>query len=221
MCSILCLIQKSIITTILIFYSLLSYSQTKTELWSSENRVNVYYSSGDGKTIGSPFLSDSWMLGYIYAENDTIRAFIRYNILAKRMSFIHKDDTLDITKPFMINRIIFSNLHFIYSIAVQKMGKRQFVNSDYFQVLTGNSDQLQLLSKMSKNLEENSYVGNYMGGGGDGRTKIVLRTGYYLKKADGCANPVKRTRKSLLSVMSDKKEELISFIYNEKLLLKK
>jgi len=72
---------------------------------------------------------------------------------------------------------------------------------------------MQLLAKMSKSLEENTYVNYYMGGGGDGRIKIVNRREYYLKKRNEGAIPIKKNRRRLIGTMSDKKEELISFIY--------
>ncbi|MFC2111494.1 hypothetical protein ACFLQ5_03485, partial [Bacteroidota bacterium] len=187
----------------------LIYGQPNREIRVAGVGTSQFFQPHEANIIGSPYLSDNFMMGNLISGTDTLSALFRYNIFNKVMEMIYKDDTLNLTSPFSVKEITFSNRKFIYCIAIDMKSGKQLLNSNYYEVLA--DGYCQLLLKRTKKLDENAYVRNYMGGGGDGRAMYSTIDSYYIRINEGAAVRVSKNKKSILRVLNDKESEIKSY----------
>jgi len=117
--------------------------------------------------LGNQYLSDDWMYGAITLNDSTaLTGKLRYNIYLQQIELLTKDkDTLYLSKVSKVNGIDIGNKKFVYQLYVGKEGGKTYLKKGYFQQLarTGKG---QLMIQHFKSVELDSYVSNYMGGGG-------------------------------------------------------
>ncbi|MCF8298417.1 MAG: hypothetical protein K9J13_12795 [Saprospiraceae bacterium] len=208
--------KRLLLFLFLIFFVIAeNYCQPNREIRISGIGTSQFFQPEETNVIGSPYLSNNFMLGNLIAENDTVKALFRYNVFNQLMEIIYKDDTLNITSPFKLKEINFSNRKFIYCCAIETKSNNQLLNSNYYEVIT--DGYCQLLLKRVKKLDENAYVRNYMGGGGDGRAMYSTIESHYIRINRGEAVKLNKNKKGVLSVLSDKELEIESFIEKEKI----
>lgn len=130
--------------------------------------------------VGSVYLNKDWMSGTLTLNtNDSLSGLFRLNVLSQQMEIIYGEDTLLITNPSPVRNIRIADKSFSYLPVIEKINGKEFLRFAYCeQILPG---QLQLFRSFEVNIRNNSYVSNYMGGGGDGQdyyyheTKLLFR----------------------------------------------
>ena len=197
--------------------SLAIFCQPNRQVRVSGIGTTQFFQTKETNIIGTPYLSNNFMFGNLVSNNDTIKAAFRYNIYNKVMEMIFEGDTLSISSPFKINEITFSNRKFIYCLAIETKSGKQLLNSNYYEVVS--DGYCQLLLKRVKKMDDNAYVRNYMGGGGDGRARYSTIKSYYIKFGNKEAVKVSKNKRSVLSFFKDKEKKIISFIEKEELQL--
>jgi hypothetical protein len=167
--------------------------------------------------LGTPYMNDSWMYGYFHAY-DTIKieGLFRYNVFNQEIAFIYGEDTLSIAAPLNVDTIAFSGKYFTYSLYIEEKKGPDVLASAYFEIL--NDGDFKLLRKNYVEIKENSYAKNYMGGGGDGREYFIHQSSLYYKPEPGSAAfKLQKNKREILHLFKDKKEEISSYIKQNKL----
>lgn len=132
---------------------------------------------------------------------------------------IINQDTLGFVKPLNLKHFMLNNRKFIYSYKIGNEYDREYLTADYFEVLT--DGKIQLLMNHYIDIELNSYVTNYMGGGGDGREYFVHKNKmYYKNENNGAAREIIRKKKYILGLFTDKRDEIENYIKREHINLK-
>jgi hypothetical protein len=135
----------------------------------------------------------------------------RYNIYNQEIEFITGTDTLSIAAPMNVDSIMFSGKSFTYALYIEEKRGVDAIASAYFEIL--NRGKCSLLKKNYVDIEENSYASNYMGGGGDGRDYFIHKSSLYYRSDPGSAAiKFQKSKRQILKIFSDKKDEISSYI---------
>ena len=191
---------------------------------------------------GNPYLSPHFIQGEIRLKDGTLidRLALRYNILMDQVEFFPTEgqetdgkkvpydkegkpyhekaeyiagDTFTISQPFEIERIRMGNRTFVYLLAIKRKSGREYLTSGYFEVIS--DGKLQLLVKREINIEVNSFIPYYGGGGGDGSSYFANYDKLFVRSGHGAARPFKAGRKNVIAIMGDRKEKVIQYLSDE------
>lgn len=165
---------------------------------------------------GSPYLNKEWLMGDMVIDQDTIAPVLfRYNLFHQKMEFIYQQDTLSIAQPLQVKKLSFSGMEFSYGLVLDGTGADALLSGAWFQLLEGSD--LQLLMKRKIGTHENSYMKNYMGGGGDGRMVLKVQEYLYLRTAGGAARKVHGSTVKMLRLLGIVNDDLVQHIRKNKL----
>lgn len=158
----------------------------------------------DKMVIGNQYLSDDWMYGAISLKNSTaLMGKLRYNIYLQQIELLtDNNDTLYLSDISKVDNIDIGNHSFIYRLYVGKEADKSYLKGGYFQKLA-QTNTGQLLIQHSKSMELDSYVSNYMGGGGTNNY-------YYRHQYDLYFLPDKNTQLEKISKLDEVGEMLFS-----------
>lgn len=213
----------SITSIMLLAYCLNSFAQQGIHIQGATFMGDFTISSSEREAKadfkGSPYYNQDFMFGEMeLKDGNKIKGIFRYNIYAQELEFVVKKDTLIITDPTRIKNLAFSGKAFIYSLILKEKRKTDFISGAYFEVL--NEGSCKVLIKREINLRENRYTAHYGGGGGDGSQRYIPELSYYIRLSDDKpALKLKKTKKSIIKLFDDHKNEIEKYISENKLKL--
>ena len=170
---------------------------------------NVYVGSGSsslylsstpdphGAGFNDRYLNSDWKTGSVITKKNTLlnNVGLRFNITKGQFEVV---STLN---PTVVKRINLNGLVFVYT---RYAGKNGTIKDSYFQLLTeGNTHMLMRRSMLRKSGKKGLY--------GYDPYETVQET-YYIQKGNEPAVQVKRNKKSILAVLSDKEQQLNSWL---------
>lgn len=180
-----------ILSTILLTFILLpAYSQVKTLYVSGQSMSDHFrmYDSGneneETKIYGSPYADEHWTVGTIAFKdaNSVVSDHLRLNAYSNELEIFNKGKRMAIIQPFKLKEAMVGHRKYIYSFYLYDYGKNEYLSSSYFEVLC--EGKIELLRRYYVTIMNNSYVSNYMGGGGDGRNHYTLKNEIYYRSGD-------------------------------------
>lgn len=213
--------------TILLFLSIIGYNligqsfpvpniDRKKSATKMNGVTTIHYGGESSKhVLGSAYLSEAWLHGYIKLKTgETVEDIkLRYNIWQDMMELVvNGKDTLNIDSPVKVAEVGFGGKVFQYNI-IKEPGN--IIKGGYFELLT--NGHVKLLVRREMKISSDSYVSNYMGGGGSGASYYVTIDNLYIKRGQGGAVRLKKTKKALIEALSDREDEVEKFISEKKL----
>jgi hypothetical protein len=155
---------------------------------------------------GSPFLTDSFVLGSIYTNrNEQFQNIpVRYNIYTDNMEYIMGvSRVLELKNPETVEKIEFGNYKLIY---LSQSNKNKSGNGFFVVLAEGKAT---LLSKPAVTLHNPSQPGGYI----DAQPPRFSRNPdtYYIKVGENKANII-RNKRHLITSFPDSREELSNYI---------
>lgn len=182
--------------------------------------ATVYYSSKRIKEIkGSPFWHEDFLPSelHLYTGDVITNIPMRYNIYSNQMTFIHKEDTMQIADPTKVEKIIINGEMFVYSLAFTE---KMYEGHSYLKVLADGD--MKLLLRKVKDIKEDKYVSNYMGGGGSGDKMFSTTSAYYYKYRDHNAIRLGYSRWGVINAFpKENRDEIKEFIKKNDLKVRK
>ncbi len=178
--------------------------------------TNYYYKKPEVPVQGSPYLEEAFLKGTINLYKDTLMNIpIRYNIYREQMEFIFNRDTMIMGNVMGINYVTIGDRTFQTSISLEGLN---YVENHFFEVIY--DGEYKLLLRRITDIHEDTYVSNYMGGGGSGARKYRTDEYYYVKKGNGTATRLPRYKSALYQKFPSYRKELKSYIKENDLKLR-
>jgi hypothetical protein len=178
-----------------------------------EGRDNITYSD----IQGDPYIFKDFKRGILHIEPDIkYNVDIRYDIYADQIHLKENNQVYAIIHPEKVNLIEAGSYKFIYSYYAKSTKDNEAAKSAYFILLV--DGKCRLLKKMNIRVQDAEPAKLYQ----DAKPAKFIPTSdtYFLKPGD--KNAVKiRSKADLLTVLSDKTDELDSYISSNKLDVKK
>ena len=180
--------------------------------------ATMSYSNSAATINGSPYLSEEFIVGTMTALNGTVIPGLkyRYDIYGDEMQFILNMDTATINKPLALRSLEIGDQKFQYEVFMLDANR---VATGYFEIIE-EGGYLSILFRREINLEQDSYVTNYGGGGGTKEFNMKRVNSYYVKLGSSTAQKVKN-KKALLQTLPDHQEEVKRYIKDLHLSIKK
>lgn len=175
-------------------------------------RLNKNFNSMEKVTYetidGDPFLYKSFSPGkIILATGEIFQRAMRFDIYSGQVQFKDKNEIFELKNPEKVSAIIIDTLLFQYASYLKSPGDESSAEGSYFVVKA--EGKCQLLIRKNIRLQAAETPKAYQ----EARPAKFIRTGdtYYLKLEDKPAVRID-SRKDLLNVLADKKDELEKFI---------
>jgi hypothetical protein len=178
----------------------------------------TYYSSNNNMMVikGSPYFHDKFEKGKLITYKDTVRDIpIRYNIYNKNMEFLYNNDTMTITDIHKIKEVDLGDARFL--ALPFKRGNNQ---QGYGYLLELASGKYTLYVFLSKEIKQDAYVSNYMGGGGSGDTYFVDKPEYLIRIGDNEATSFAATKSGLKGIFPQYSSQITAYVKSHNLKLK-
>lgn len=218
--------KKIILGVFIVVFSISTYSQTTT---SQQGRyIPVYINNSYTTNLpmqktppkGSVYLADDWKTATIVLRDSSYITGVKanYNFYSKQVEIL-QNDTVKLLNFSKVDWLIFNNL---VSTDFYENGSNFMLNypelgqCDFVQVLERGST-ASLIIKLGLDLVEANY--NTAIDAGSTSDTYVLKQVYYVIKNDKLIK-IRKTKGSILSALSDKKDELKLYIKNNKLKMK-
>lgn len=149
------------------------------------------------------YLEPGWVNGKVYLTDDKElnNIILRYDIYNQQIQFIDNDDTLAFANPEEVDYFLLGDRKLIYS----DYDKNGIVKNGIFEVLS--EGPCKLLVRHAVKYHINGEVAE-----GCNENQYIRDCEFYLLKDNSPAMPIKATRKSILSALNDKEDEVRSFI---------
>lgn len=151
-------------------------------------------------------------------ENKRINGLFRYNLYAQEFEMIYDKDTLAIRAPFYVQSITFSNKKFIYGFYVDRNFGHDYLGSSYFEVL--NEGSCKLLIRHYVKIKSNNGPVTYAWAGDESDSFVKYKQLYYQETDDTEVKLLKKSKKNLRKIFTDKYDEIEMYIRNEKINVK-
>ncbi len=179
--------------------------------------IRLNPSASELKVGGSPYADEHWTEGVVLSRDslELIRDHLRLNAYTGQMEIFNKGDKLSIVKPFEIDHVLVGKKDYIYSFIISGTEGSFFISSAYFELLS--ADSIELLRRYQGKIVNNSYVSNYMGGGGDGNNYYSVKSSLYTRNGNGTAAvKLPSSRRQLSMVFGDANEKAMAYIKENK-----
>ena len=187
---------------------------------------------------GSPYLSETWMFGSLEMKGDIveqarsdqkkkaqlqedqinefskINGLFRYNLYAQEFEMVYDRDTFAIVAPFHIKSISISNMKFLPGLYVKRGGSRPYLGSAYFQVLS--EGRCKLLLRHDVKIKGGSGPVTYSWAGG-ADAFVQYQQIYYQESEGSEVVLLKKRKKSIRKLFTDRSDEVEEFIRREKI----
>ena len=132
---------------------------------------------------------------------------------------VYGRDTFAIIAPFNVQRISVSNMSFIHGFFITRDMSRTYLGSSYFQVL--NEGACKLLVRHAVKISGGDAPVTYSWANAGGDAFVPFRQLYYQDHEGSEIRPLKRRRRELKKLFGRHYEEVISYMRQEELSLKK
>lgn len=199
---------------ILFIVSLFLFSyNAKAQYLHDINGVPITTSKYEDVT-GTPYLADTWLPGTVKLTNGTSyknNLFLKYNVKDDELYFKGRNDEqllfVDPIAEFIINT---PGIQHHYKNGYKSING--YSEKTFFEILAEGS--IQLLKKTNKTILESKAYNSPITD-----RRFVDVTYYYIVK-DGNAIPVKKDRKSILTILADKQSALEKYMKDNDLNIK-
>jgi hypothetical protein len=201
-------------------------------VWSQVSSVNIsgsglsghitYFRDKESPVIhGTTYLNESFMAGALVLKSgESVPGLFRLNALRKEVEIATGNDTVIFKDALSVKYLKLGGLTFVSSIVIEKSGKRSYINTHFLNLIA--DGEVQLLKKYNVNLFQNTYVPNYMAGGGDGLTYYTMQKHYYYRFNDGsAARLLERKPKSIAGLFGADVKEVKKLLHSQRLNLMK
>ncbi len=193
-----------------------SSPNTNPKIVEMLHRSSIIENEDYVKVDGNPYIDKEFMPGKIIFKDQTVVDSIpmRLNTYTDNIEFKQNDTTLALAEPEKIEKISFGHRNFIYSLYKEGI----FTKRGYFEVLADGDTKL-LLHRETIMKREQLPASNFEGG--NYRDYFRTSESYYIKKGDGIATKISRTKKGVLKALGDHQKELEDFIKKKHLKMMK
>jgi hypothetical protein len=151
-------------------------------------------------------------------ETNRLEGLFRYNLFAQEFEMVYNSDTFSIRAPLDVKSISLSNKRFIYGFYVDQEFGSQYLGSSYFEVLS--DGECKLLARHEVKIKDNSGPVTHSWASSQGDTFVKVRQLYYQKKEGMEVVQLKKKKKYLKEIFSDRYYEVENFMRTEKINLK-
>ncbi len=162
---------------------------------------------------GEFFLNKEWLEGTVYfttkqmVKNDSIRYFV----FGKEMHISHKGKTMAIINQTAMDSIVFDNHRFVYTEFY--FGSK--LDQDYLDLLSDKS--IKLYKHYSNKFIKAKEVSGYQEQASD---KYVIKEEYYIRRENETPQFFNPTKKNVVALFTNKKNEVLEYIKSNNLRLK-
>jgi len=177
-----------------------SYSAESVKYNETDKNIKI------AEIQGSPFLTDSFILGSVYTNNNgqVQNIPVRYNIYTDNIEYIMgASSVLELKNPETVEKVDYGNYKLIY---LSQSNKNKSKNGFFIVLTDGNAT---LLSKPGVTLHKPSPPGGYI----DAQPPRFSRNPdtYYIKVGKNQAKII-RNKRHLITSFPDSREELSNYI---------
>ncbi len=220
------MIMKKLLILIILASTVQLSAQVSTVYVSGQNMSDHFrlYSSSeneDTKILGSPYADEHWTTGTISFKNisQIVSDHLRLNASTNELEVFNKGNKMAIIEPFNVKEVKVGDREYIYAFYIYEYGKSLYISSSYFHVIY--KGKIELLKRYYVKIVNNTYVSNYMGGGGDGRNHYSVKSEYFFRtNGDEAARELGGKKKDILKLMADCKDKIEEFIKENKINVK-
>lgn len=146
-----------------------------------------------------------------------INGLFRYNLYAQEFEMVYNNDTFAIVAPFHVKSISISNMKFLHGLYVKRGGRRPYLGSAYFQVLS--EGKCKLLLRHDVKIKGGGGPITYSWAGG--ADAFVQYQQLYYQESEGAeVVHLKKRKKSIRKIFPDHSDEVEEFIRREKINIK-
>jgi len=146
-----------------------------------------------------------------------LNGLFRYNLYAQEFEMVYNNDTFAIVAPFQVKSISISNMKFLHGLYVKRSGRRPYLGSAYFQVLSEGKCKL-LLRHDVKIKGGGGPLTHSWAGGAD--AFVQYQQLYYQGSEGAEVVHLKKRRKSIRKIFADHSDEVEEFIRRGKINIK-
>lgn len=150
---------------------------------------------------------------------EKVNGLFRYNLYAQEFEMVYDRDTFAIVAPFNVQRISVSNMRFIHGFFVLHDMSRTYLGSSYFQVL--NEGECKLLVRHAVKIRGGDAPVTYSWANAGGDAFVPSEQLYYQDHEGSEILPLKKQRKQLKKIFGRYYEEVITYMKEEELSVKK
>jgi len=147
-----------------------------------------------------------------------IKGLFRYNLYAQEFEMIYDKDTFSIVAPFNVQSISISNMKFMHGFYVNRRINHEQLGSAYFEVL--NEGNCKLLLRHDVKIKSGGGPVTYNWAGSDADAFVKYKKLYYQQGDGSEVIPLKRRKKDIRKLFTDRYDVMERYIRNEKLNLK-
>jgi|GEM_PF-4887285 len=220
--------MKSLISTLIIFMVpvMAGYSQEPETVYIElPGRYSIGITAADGfkipesRIVGSPYLLDNYQKGKLYLEkNKVVKDFVfNYNVCLNRIEFKENNETMVITKPERINKLIYNDNQIFEYVTYEekKFLANNEVKRSFMQLLS--EGRVRLYKAFHCNLSNPSYNVSMMAGNRD--YEFHHSQSYYIQK-NTTAVEIKPRKNKILKALSQNRSKVNEYIEMHNLNLK-
>ncbi|MDX2415517.1 MAG: hypothetical protein QNK33_10035 [Bacteroidales bacterium] len=185
---------------------------------SEHFRMHPSSENVDTKILGSPYADEHWTTGTISFKNisQIVSDHLRLNASTNELEVFNKGKKMAVIEPFNVKEVKVGDREYIYAFYIYEYGKSFYISSSYFHVIC--KGKIELLKRYYVRIVNNTYVSNYMGGGGDGRMHYSVKSEYFYRtNGDEAARELGGKKKDILKLMADCKDKIEEFIKENKI----
>lgn len=168
----------------------------------------------------NPYLYEEWKEGYIlFGDSILWEGQLRFDMFRKEMEMVLSNDTVLVTDPFSLKSVKMGTHEFVYAFFINERRNRQYFGADYFEVLSMPAEAKLLLRRKLRIDEEQMTSGKVaLSIKSDDKTRFAVEKHYYIQSAENTeAIRVRLSKRSVLGVLEDHKNELKQFANQNKL----
>jgi hypothetical protein len=164
--------------------------------------------------VGSPHLLENWTQGdFVIEGKQYTQAKLKYNVFSDELVFL---------RPPQNDSVILSRLKVEAFTLNDGLKTRQFkrieikeppIQAKYYEVM--NEGKTQWLIHWRKTILKANYTGAYNAG----RTadEFIIKDDQFILKADGTLHELKKNKKTILKILSDKQAEIEKYLKEQKI----
>jgi hypothetical protein len=172
---------------------------------------------------------ESKLLGYLtqlraeyeaqIQEIQKVNGLFRYNLYAQEFEMVFDQDTFAIIAPFNVESITVSNKKFIHGFYVKRGLSQDYLGSSYFEVLNDGKCKLLLRHAVKIKSGDAPVTYNWANAGTDAFVKYQQL--FYQQEEGSEILPLKKKKKILRKLFSEKYDEIMDYIRTEDLNVKR